>query len=57
VVTVDDLVDVGWPGAPPRSRDAVHAAVGRLRRRVVALGLIIRTVRGCGFVVDADPTA
>lgn len=50
-VSVDELQVVAWHGAAP-SRDAVHAAVARLRRRIAGLHLVVRSVRQDGFVLD-----
>jgi DNA-binding response OmpR family regulator len=51
VVTRDELAAVGWPDETP-TRNAVDLRVMRLRRRVEPLGVMIRTVRGRGYVVD-----
>lgn len=51
VVSVDDLERAAWHGAAP-SRDALHAAVSRLRRRITGLQLVVRSVRDVGFVLD-----
>jgi hypothetical protein len=53
VVTRDELAGAGWPDGAP-SRNAVDLRVMRLRRRVEPLGVMIRTVRGRGYVVDLD---
>jgi DNA-binding response OmpR family regulator len=51
VVSRDDLATAGWPeGAPGRNALDVH--VLRLRRRVAALGLKIRTVRSRGYLLE-----
>ncbi len=50
------LAKAGWPeGAPGRNALDVH--VLRLRRRIEPLGLVIRTVRARGYLLDlgADP--
>jgi two-component system, OmpR family, response regulator TctD len=46
-----DLESEVWNGAAP-SRDAIDAAIYRLRRRVCRLSLCIRSVRGQGFVLN-----
>lgn len=51
VVSLDDLELVAWNGTAP-SRDAVHAAVGRLRQRITGFHLVVRSVRDAGFVLD-----
>ena len=51
VVSVDDLEVVAWHGTAP-SRDAVHAAVARLRQRIAGFHLVVRSVRDAGFVLD-----
>jgi DNA-binding winged helix-turn-helix (wHTH) protein len=52
VVSRDALAKAGWPdGAPGRNALDVH--VLRLRRRLDPLGLVIRTVRSRGYVLEA----
>jgi DNA-binding response OmpR family regulator len=56
VVSRDALSRAGWPdGAPGRNALDVH--VLRLRRRVMPLGLAIRTVRSRGYLLEATPAA
>jgi DNA-binding response OmpR family regulator len=51
VVSRDTLARAGWPdGAPGRNALDVH--VLRLRRRVDPLGLVIRTVRSRGYLLE-----
>jgi DNA-binding response OmpR family regulator len=50
VVTHARLADAAWDGVVP-SRDAIDAAIYRLRRRLGGLSLCIRSVRGRGFVL------
>ena len=51
VVGRDDMADAGWPdGAPGRNALDVH--VLRLRRRLAPIGLVIRTVRSRGYVLE-----
>ena len=51
VVSRDALAKAGWPdGAPGRNALDVH--VLRLRRRVDPLGLVIRTVRSRGYLLE-----
>lgn len=53
VVSRDALARAGWPhGAPGRNALDVH--VLRLRRRVDALGLVIRTVRSRGYLLETS---
>ena len=54
VVSRETLAKAGWPdGAPGRNALDVH--VLRLRRRLEPLGLVIRTVRSRGYVLEAEP--
>ena len=60
VVSRDTLARSGWPdGAPGRNALDVH--VLRLRRRLAPLGLVIRTVRSRGYLLEVSdfgqPTA
>jgi len=51
VVSRDALASAGWPhGAPGRNALDVH--VLRLRRRVAGVGLVIRTVRSRGYLLE-----
>lgn len=53
VVGRDALSRAGWAdGAPGRNALDVH--VLRLRRRIGVLGLVIRTVRSRGYLLEAD---
>jgi DNA-binding response OmpR family regulator len=45
------LVRVGWPDATPR-RNALDVQMLRLRKRLVAVGLTIRTVRSRGYLLE-----
>ena len=52
VVRRDELAAAGWPeGAPGRNALDVH--VLRIRRRLAPLGLVIRTVRSRGYLLEA----
>jgi DNA-binding response OmpR family regulator len=54
VVSRDNLARAGWPdGAPGRNALDVH--VLRLRRRIAPLGLVIRTVRSRGYLLEHGP--
>jgi|SRR6056297_3341616 len=53
VVSRDALARSGWPdGAPGRNALDVH--VLRLRRRLEPIGLVIRTVRSRGYVLESS---
>ena len=55
VVSRDSLGRAGWPdGAPGRNALDVH--VLRLRRRLISIGLVIRTVRSRGYLLEAQDT-
>lgn len=56
VVSRDHLARAGWPeGAPGRNALDVH--VLRLRRRIYPLGLVIRTVRSRGYLMEGGVAA
>ncbi|MCL2393681.1 MAG: helix-turn-helix domain-containing protein [Acidimicrobiaceae bacterium] len=56
VVSREHLAYVGWPeGAPGRNALDVH--VLRLRRRINPLGLVIRTVRSRGYLLEGTIAA
>jgi hypothetical protein len=56
VVSREYLAHVGWPeGAPGRNALDVH--VLRLRRRINPLGLVIRTVRSRGYLLEGQVAA
>ncbi|WP_424888848.1 winged helix-turn-helix domain-containing protein [Streptomyces sp. XH2] len=52
VVARDDLL-APQPGRPPLSRNALDLHIMRIRRRLSALDLRVRTVRGRGYVLEA----
>jgi len=53
VVSRDALARAGWPeGAPGRNALDVH--VLRLRRRIAPVGLVIRTVRSRGYLLEGQ---
>jgi DNA-binding response OmpR family regulator len=55
VVGRTEMAEAGWPdGAPGRNALDVH--VLRLRRRLAAVGLVIRTVRSRGYVLELAGT-
>jgi DNA-binding winged helix-turn-helix (wHTH) protein len=51
VVRRDTLARTLWSGAPP-SPKALDALVYRTRRRLAAVGLLIHTSHGRGFVIE-----
>ena len=56
VVRRDLLAQAGWPeGAPGRNALDVH--VLRLRRRIAPLGLVIKTVRSRGYLLESGGQA
>lgn len=56
VISRDELSRVGWPeGAPGRNALDVH--ILRVRRRIEPVGLVIRTLRSRGYLVDAEARA
>jgi DNA-binding response OmpR family regulator len=54
VVSREALARAGWPGGAP-GRNALDVHVVRLRRRLAAVGLAIRTVRSRGYLLEAQP--
>lgn len=55
VISRDELSRVGWPeGAPGRNALDVH--ILRVRRRIEPVGLVVRTLRSRGYLVDACGT-
>ena len=56
VVPRTDLARVGWPAGLP-SRNSLDVQLGRLRRRIDGSGLVLRTVRSRGCMLDARPAA
>jgi DNA-binding response OmpR family regulator len=56
VVSRSALAAAGWPdGAPARNALDVH--ILRLRRRLITVGLAVRTVRSRGYLLEPDPAA
>jgi DNA-binding response OmpR family regulator len=51
VVGRDELASAGWPDGVP-GRNALDVHVLRLRRRLAPVGLVIRTVRSRGYVLE-----
>ncbi len=51
VVGRGELADAGWPAGAP-GRNALDVHVLRLRRRLAPIGLVIRTVRSQGYVLE-----
>ncbi|MBI5089660.1 MAG: helix-turn-helix domain-containing protein, partial [Actinobacteria bacterium] len=56
VVPIETIERAAWGGSTP-SRDAVHAAISRLRRRLQGAMLVVRSVRSPGFVLERDAAA
>ena len=54
VVPRTDLANAGWPAGLP-SRNSLDVQLGRLRRRLEGSGLVLRTVRSRGCLLDAQP--
>ena len=54
VVPRPDLANAGWPAGLP-SRNSLDVQLGRLRRRLDGSGLVLRTVRSRGCLLDAQP--
>ena len=54
VASREALVRAGWPTEPP-GRNALDVHVLRLRRRLAPLGLVIRTVRSRGYLLEPSP--
>ena len=52
VVGRDALARAGWPEGDP-GRNAIDVHMLRLRRRLAAVGLVIRTVRSRGYLLEA----
>jgi DNA-binding response OmpR family regulator len=52
VVSRETLARAGWPQGSP-GRNALDVHVLRLRRRVDPLGLVIRTVRSRGYLLES----
>ena len=51
VVSRENLAVAGWPSGAP-GRNALDVHVLRLRRRIHPLGLVIRTVRSRGYLME-----
>ncbi|MEZ5341082.1 MAG: helix-turn-helix domain-containing protein [Acidimicrobiales bacterium] len=52
VVGRDALLKAGWPGQAPE-RNVLDVHMGRLRKRVEPVDLIIKTVRSRGYMLEA----
>lgn len=53
VVSRDSLSKAGWADRAP-DRNVLDVHVLRLRRRIAPLGLVIRTVRSRGYLLESD---
>jgi hypothetical protein len=51
VVRREDMVAAGWPAGVTSDR-TLDGRIKHLRRRIAPLGLVIRTVRGVGFLLE-----
>jgi hypothetical protein len=56
VVSRERLARAGWPDGLP-GRNALDVHVLRLRRRIAPLGLVMRTVRSRGYLLECAETA
>ncbi len=54
VVSRDALARAGWPDGIP-GRNVLDVHIVRLRRRLAPLGLVIRTVRSRGYLLEDAP--
>ena len=54
VTSREQLIRAGWPAGAP-GRNALDVHVLRLRRRLLPVGLAIRTVRSRGYLLEAAP--
>jgi DNA-binding winged helix-turn-helix (wHTH) protein len=55
VVSRDALARAGWPDGIP-GRNVLDVHIVRLRRRIAPLGLVIRTVRSRGYLLESAPS-
>jgi len=59
VVTRQALIESGWPqineARPDPRRNALDAHMLRLRHRLPAVGLTVRTIRSRGYLLDQLP--
>lgn len=55
VVSRETLAEKGWPEGTP-GRNALDVHVLRLRRRLSGVGLVIRTVRSRGYLIEVSGT-
>lgn len=51
VVSREALGDVAWPDGPVQ-RNALDVRILRLRRRLTEIGLVIRTIRSRGYLLE-----
>ena len=54
VVGYDELLNAGWPDEA-KGKNVLRPRISGLRRRVVTLGLELRSVREVGHVLEASP--
>lgn len=50
VVSRELLIEAGWPGSEA-SPNTLEVTMGRLRRQLVGVGLVVRTVRSRGYLL------
>ena len=55
VVGRDSLVKAGWPGKAP-DRNVLDVHIGRLRKHLAAVNLVLTTVRSRGYMLVLAPT-
>ncbi len=58
-VVTKDQIGVAWAGdgSEPGGTSSVEVYIHRLRRKLEGSGLTIRTVRGLGYLLEAEPAA
>ncbi|MFD9795227.1 winged helix-turn-helix domain-containing protein [Streptomyces sp. NPDC059070] len=54
IVSREDLTAQMWPAAENLRRNALDVRILRVRRRLAPLGLVIKTVWGNGYMLDAE---
>lgn len=55
VVGRDTLLRAGWPGQSPE-RNVLDVHIGRLRKRLDEVNLVVKTVRSRGYMLVLGPT-
>lgn len=54
VVSREELSAKGWPKKPVSGRNALDVHVTRIRKRLEGSGLVLRTVRSQGYLLEAE---